>query len=94
MIIHPFSTLNFINSVTLPDRARGEKSGRGRDSFELSYSCFVVSGNTEQEFEKSKKAAQERIAFHGSTPAYKGVLESIDMGDLQPRLNEMSKQGR
>ena len=95
MIIHPFSTLNFINSVTLPAIERGlEKSGRSRDSFELSYSCFVVSGNTEQEFEKSKKAAQERIAFYGSTPAYKGVLESIGMGDLQPRLNEMSKQGR
>ena len=51
MIIHPFSTLNFINSVTLPAIERGlEKSGRSRDSFELSYSCFVVSGNTEQEF--------------------------------------------
>ena len=32
MIIHPFSTLNFINSVTLPAIERGlEKSGRSRD---------------------------------------------------------------
>ena len=39
-------------------------------------------------------AAQERIAFYGSTPAYKGVLDSIGMGELQPELNAMSKQGR
>ena len=39
-------------------------------------------------------AAQERIAFYGSTPAYKGVLDSIGMGELQGELNTMSKQGR
>ena len=36
----------------------------------------------------------ERIAFYGSTPAYRGVLESIGAGDLQGELNTMSKQGR
>ena len=95
MIIHPFSTMPYIESVTLPAIEAGlAKSGRSRDDFELSYSCFVITGRDEQEFAASKKVAQERIAFYGSTPAYKGVLESIGCGDLQGELNAMSKQGR
>jgi probable F420-dependent oxidoreductase len=95
MIIHPFSTVPYIESVTLPAIDRGlAKSGRSRDDFEISYSSFVVTGRDEQEFEAAKKASKERIAFYGSTPAYKGVLESIGVGDLQGELNAMSKQGR
>ena len=94
MIIHPFSTMPYIESVTLPAIEAGlAKAGRTRDNFELSYSCFVITGRDEQEFAASKKAAQERIAFYGSTPAYKGVLESIGCGDLQGELNAMSNKG-
>ena len=95
MIIHPFSNMPFIKEVTLPALERGmQKSGRTRENFELSYSNFVVSGRNEQEFEAAKKATKERIAFYGSTPAYKGVLDAIGVGDLQGELNKMSKQGR
>lgn len=95
MIIHPFSTVEFIDSVTLPAIERGlAASGRSRDDFEISYSNFVVTGRDDAEFAASKKAAQERIAFYGSTPAYKGVLDSIGIGELQGELNTMSKQGR
>ena len=95
MIIHPFSTMPYIKSVTMPAIDAGlAKAGKTRDGFELSYSCFVVTGRDEAEFAASKKAAQERIAFYGSTPAYKGVLESIGCGELQGELNAMSKQGR
>jgi probable F420-dependent oxidoreductase len=95
MIIHPFSTLPYIESVTLPAIERGlAKAGRRREAFEISYSNFVVTGRDEAEFQASKQAARERIAFYGSTPAYKGVLESIGVGELQGELNTMSKQGR
>lgn len=95
LIIHPFSTLPYIEAVTLPAIERGlAKSGRSRKNFEISYSCFVVTGRTEEEFQSAKKAAKERIAFYGSTPAYKGVLDAIGVGELQGELNTMSKQGR
>src|SRR5690606_37506902 len=69
MIIHPFSTVPYIESVTLPAIDRGlAKSGRSRADFEISYSNFVVTGRDEQELEASKRAAKERIAFYGSTP--------------------------
>lgn len=95
MIIHPFSNVPYIESVTLPAIERGlAKAGRSRDDFEISYSSFVVTGRDEAEFEAAKKASKERIAFYGSTPAYKGVLEAIGVGELQGELNAMSKQGR
>jgi len=95
MIIHPFSTKPYIEAVTLPAIERGlAKAGRARDDFEISYSNMVVTGRNEEEFAAAKTAIRERIAFYGSTPAYKGVLESIGVGDLQGELNAMSKQGR
>ena len=42
----------------------------------------------------AKVAARKQIAFYGSTPAYRPVLESIGVGELQDELNRMSKQGR
>ena len=95
MIIHPFSTQAYIDAVTLSAIEAGlAKAGKTREGFELYYSCIVVTGRNEEEFAKSKVATQERIAFYGSTPAYKGVLDSIGMGELQGELNAMSKQGR
>jgi probable F420-dependent oxidoreductase len=95
LIIHPFSTVPYIEAVTLPAIDRGlAKTGRTRKDFEISYGSFVVTGRDEAEFRASKQATCERIAFYGSTPAYKGVLESIGVGELQGELNTMSKQGR
>ena len=95
IILHPFTTLPYIESVTLPAIERGlAKAGRSRQDFEICYGNFVVTGATEEAFAASKAQAKQRLAFYGSTPAYKGVLDSIGAGALQPELNAMSKQGR
>ena len=39
-------------------------------------------------------AARRLLAFYGSTPAYRPVLDVHGWGDLQPELNALSKQGR
>ena len=36
---------------------------------------------------------RQQIAFYGSTPAYRGVLELHGWGGLQDELNALSKQG-
>jgi len=36
---------------------------------------------------------KQQIAFYGSTPAYRGVLELHGWGDLQTELNALSKRG-
>ena len=95
LIIHPFSNEKYIREVTLPAVERGlEKSGRSREDFEISYSPFIISGKDEATFEKEKAAAKNRLAFYGSTPAYKNVLGVHGWGEMQIELNGMSKQGK
>jgi len=94
VIIHSFSTRKYIEDVTLPAIEKGlAKAGRSRSDFQVSYPGFVVTGNTEEEFLASKTAVSKQIAFYGSTPAYRPVLEVHGWGDLQYELNKMSKQG-
>ena len=47
-----------------------------------------------EELREAEVATCKQIAFYGSTPAYRPVLESIGEGDMQNELNRMSKQGR
>ena len=52
----------------------------------------MVTGETEEEIEAARRT-RNRIAFYGSTPAYRPVLELHGWGDLQTELNTLSKQG-
>jgi probable F420-dependent oxidoreductase len=94
IIIHGFTTERYVKEVTLPAIERGLKTaGRDRASFEISGPLFVATGTNEKEFEEAAKGVKQQIAFYGSTPAYRGVLELHGWGDLQTELNSLSKQG-
>jgi probable F420-dependent oxidoreductase len=95
VIIHAFTTEKYLRETTLPALERGfEKAGKSRKDFEISYPVFVVTGKDDKAIEQAKVATRRQIAFYGSTPAYKPVLDSINAGHLQSDLNSMSKQGR
>ena len=95
VICHAFTTERYLRETTLPALERGfAKAGKKRENFEISYPCFVVTGRDEKEMEAARGATRQQIAFYGSTPAYKPVLDSIGAGEMQPELNAMSKQGR
>ena len=95
IIIHAFTTEKYLRETTLPALDRGfAKVGKKREDFEITYPVFVATGTNEEELEQAKVATRQQIAFYGSTPAYKPVLESIGVGEMQSDLNAMSKQGR
>lgn len=95
IIIHAFTTEEYMRTVTMPAIKKGlEIGGRSRADFQVTYPGFVVTGVDEQSFERARTIATKQIAFYGSTPAYKGVLDSIDAGELQGVLNTMSKEGK
>ncbi len=94
VILHAFTTRRYVEEVTLPALERGfARSGRTRADFEISGPLFIVSGTNEEEFVKAREGTKQQIAFYGSTPAYRGVLELHGWGDLQTELNRLSKQG-
>ena len=95
VIIHAFTTEKYLRETTVPALERGfERAGKSRKDFEISYPVFVVTGKDDKAIETAKIATKRQIAFYGSTPAYKPVLDSIGVGHLQSDLNSMSKQGR
>ncbi len=94
MIVHAFTTAKYVKDVTLPAIERGlAKAGRAREQFELSCPVFVVTGADERAWEQSRSAVSKQIAFYGSTPAYRPVLETHGWGELQNELNALSKRG-
>lgn len=94
MLAHGFTTERYLREVTVPALERGlAASGRERGAFEISYPGMVVTGADEKGFVRATRAAKSQLAFYGSTPAYRPVLELHGWGDLQTELNRLSKRG-
>lgn len=94
-ICHGFTTRRYLDEVTIPALEKGRsKAGKTMDGFELTGPMFVVTGRDEAEMATAAKGVRGQIAFYGSTPAYRKVLDLHGWGDLQDELNRMSKEGR
>jgi probable F420-dependent oxidoreductase len=95
LLCHGFTTDSYLHSVTIPALERGlAKSGRSIGDLEISCLAFVVTGANEEEFEQAAAGVRQQIAFYGSTPAYRAVLDHHGWGDLQDDLNRLSKEGK
>lgn len=94
-LVHGFTTESYLREVTLPALQTGlERGGRRREDMELSFPAFVVTGADEEQMAEAAVAVRRQIAFYGSTPAYRGVLEHHGWDELHPELNRLSKEGR
>jgi probable F420-dependent oxidoreductase len=95
MLVHPFTTKRYLDEVTMPALRRGmERSGRDRSEFQLSCPLLVVTGTNDAELEAAAESTRKQIAFYGSTPAYRKVLELHGWGDLQTKLYRLSLRGQ
>src|SRR6266545_1593571 len=74
--------------------ARGHAPAGRRDAARGRKGPLVASAYDERTFELAVAAVRERIAFYGSTPAYRGVLDLHGWGELQSELLRLSKQQR
>ena len=69
-------------------------SGRSRSQFDIRAPIMVVCGTSEEAFAQSLQAVKGQIAFYGSTPAYRPVLDLHGWGELQGELNQLTREGR
>ncbi len=91
---HPMVSKRYLEEVTLPALMRGmSRSGRDRGNFQVSSEVMVATGENDDELSAAMTATRKQIAFYGSTPAYRKVLELHGWGDLHNELNRLSKQG-
>jgi probable F420-dependent oxidoreductase len=94
-IIHPFATQQSIHEITVPALQRGlARTGRTLADIDIAFPLMIVVGSTDEELEGALGRVRAQLAFYGSTPAYKVVLDVHGWGDLQPELNRLSKENR
>jgi probable F420-dependent oxidoreductase len=94
LLVHGFTTQRYLREVTIPALERGLAIGaKLRSEVEVSYPGMLVTGPDDAGVESATKAVKTQLAFYGSTPAYRPVLELHGWGDLQSELNTLSKRG-
>jgi probable F420-dependent oxidoreductase len=88
LLAHAFCTTDVLREVTLPAVERGlDRGGRDRAAFELTASVFVALSGEDWE------ANRRRVAFYGSTPGYRHVLDHHGLGGLFEELHARSRAG-
>lgn len=94
LLCHSFTTEHYLRTHTLPALGRGaEAGGRTLGDVDVNLGVFVVTGRDRAEREAVARGVRGQIAFYGSTPAYRRVLEAHGWGDLQDRLYGLSLSG-
>ena len=94
-LVHPLNSPSYVQNVAMPALERGfARSGRTRERFEIAVQTITMIGSNDEEIERARHLARAQIAFYGSTPAYKVMLDHHGWGDLQPVLHRMTKEGR
>jgi probable F420-dependent oxidoreductase len=95
LLVHGFTTARYLRERTLPALQEGlATSGRARDQVTISLPGFVVTGRTEPERAAAAAAVKATIAFYGSTPAYRPVLELHGWSALADDLHALSVSRR
>ncbi len=93
--LHSFATRNYLEQVVRPLLADAlDAHGKSFENFEISGGGFIATGPDEASVREAAEKVRYRVAFYGSTPAYRGVFDLHGVGDLGIRLNAMSREGR
>jgi probable F420-dependent oxidoreductase len=95
LLVMPFNSGRHFTERTLPAIAEGlRRSGRESGEFQVVAQAIVALASSEAQLANAIDRVANLIAFYASTPNYRAPLEVEGWGELQPRLNEFSKQGR
>jgi probable F420-dependent oxidoreductase len=94
LLLHSFTTLDYLRETTLPALERGlQTSHRTRADLELSMPIFIVTGDTDDAMAAAKVGTKKQLAFYASTPTYRPVLERHGLGELGGQLTGLSRSG-
>lgn len=95
-VVHPFHSRRYLDEFARPALAAGwARRGDARpvETLRLTAQVLVVTGADEAETNAAREAVRAQLAFYGSTPAYRPVLEAHGDGQLQGELRRLTKQG-
>ena len=92
--LHSFATRAYLEQVVRPLLAEElARAGKSFENFEITGGGFVATGPDEAAVRAAAEKVRYRVAFYGSTPAYRPVFDLHGLGELGARLTGLSKQG-
>ncbi|MDX2166313.1 MAG: TIGR03617 family F420-dependent LLM class oxidoreductase [Deltaproteobacteria bacterium] len=94
-IVHPLNSPCYVREVATPALREGlARGGRQREQLAICCQTITMVGRSDEEIARARQNAKAQIAFYGSTPGYKVMLDHHGWGHLQPQLHRLSKQGQ
>ncbi len=93
IVLHPMTSEGFLHTMVDEMIAGGlAAAGRTHDDFEV-VGGALVGIHGDDDAEAVRNGLRSMVAFYGSTPAYRPVLDDVGVVDLQPRLQQMTRDG-
>ncbi len=93
--LHGFCTRKYLQEVALHEiEQQLTLVGKDRKHFEVCGGGFVATGPNDEAVNNMREMIRYRVAFYGSTPAYRPVLSLHGWDDLGEQLHRLSVTGR
>lgn len=94
VVLHPMTSERFLTELVDQRIPAGlARAGRARQQFEV-VAGALVGIHGDDDAASARDALRGMVAFYGSTPAYRAVLDSVGAGDLQDELRDLTRAGR
>jgi probable F420-dependent oxidoreductase len=92
--VHSFNSAAYLRDVVRANLDQGARlQGKTVDDFSIYATVFVVTGETQAEWDRLERDVRSRIAFYASTPSYRAVLEYHGFDGIAKELSRLSRIG-
>ncbi|MBE9538400.1 MAG: TIGR03617 family F420-dependent LLM class oxidoreductase [Proteobacteria bacterium] len=93
--VHPFHSARSFDELSLPNVQRGlDKAGKSLGEFTISGQLITATGLDDEQLQTAIGSARGQIAFYGSTPAYRPVLEVHGWEGMQQEWSKLARAGK
>ncbi len=95
ILVHPFTSERFVAERMMPAAADGlVRAGRSRREFTVVSNVIVATGRDEAEMATADAGVRALLAFYGSTPTYRPLLQLEGYDSLHVELHRLSREAR
>ena len=92
--LHGFATRKYVTDVVRPLlETELTKAGKSFANFEVTGGGFIATGPDQATVDAAAEKLRYRVAFYGSTPAYRGVFDIHGVTELGVKLNQATRRG-
>ena len=92
--VHPMHTVPYLKETVIPAIDEGAKlRGKRYSDVQLYSPVFAVTGDTQEEWDRSLAEVRRQISFYGSTPSYRVVFEQHGRESVARELSALARKG-